>query len=91
MARQMMNHTAKTHSLHTVSYFAEMARNFAGFYWYAYFCSRYRKPDVYKRQTDVRTLQVELSYHTFPPIARRKSPRPSLSPPRIGQAARGIG
>ncbi len=44
MARQMMNHTAKTNSLHTVSYFAEMARYFAGFYWYAYFCSRYCKP-----------------------------------------------
>ncbi len=44
MARQMMNLTCKTHSLNTVSYFAEMARYFAGFYWYAYFCSRYRKP-----------------------------------------------
>ena len=44
LARQMMNLTSKTHSLNTVSYFAEMARYFAGFYWYAYFCSRYRKP-----------------------------------------------
>lgn len=44
MARQMMHNTAKTRSLNMVSYFAEMARYFAGFYWYAYFCSRYRKP-----------------------------------------------
>jgi hypothetical protein len=41
MARQMMHNT---HSRNTVSYFAWMARYFAGFYWYAYFCSRYRKP-----------------------------------------------
>ena len=44
MARQMMNSTAKTRSLNMVSYYAWMARYFAGFYWYAYFCSRYRKP-----------------------------------------------
>lgn len=34
MARQMMHNT---HSRNTVSYFAWMARYFAGFYWYAYF------------------------------------------------------
>lgn len=44
MNRQMMHNTAKTRSLNMVSYFAWMARYFAGFYWYAYFCSRYRKP-----------------------------------------------
>ena len=44
MARQMMHNTTKLHSQNMVSYFAEMARFFAGFYWYAYFCSRYRKP-----------------------------------------------
>ena len=43
MARQMMNTTSNIHSRNTVSYYAWMARYFAGFYWYAYFCSRYRK------------------------------------------------
>ena len=43
MARQMMHRNANR-SLNMVSYFAWMVRSFADFYWYAYFCSRYRKP-----------------------------------------------
>lgn len=44
MARKMMHENSKTRSLNMVSYFAGMARFFAGFYWYSYFCSRYRRP-----------------------------------------------
>lgn len=44
MNRQMMHSASKTHALNMVSYFAGLVRFFAGFYWYAYFCSRYRKP-----------------------------------------------
>ena len=44
MARQTMHNSADISRLNMVSYFAEMARFFAGFYWYAYFCSRYRQP-----------------------------------------------
>ena len=48
MARRMMNrnmlHNDKAQRRDMVSYFAGMVRFFAGFYWYSYFCSRYRRP-----------------------------------------------
>lgn len=44
MKCQMMNTHNKTLALNMVSYFAGLVRFFAGFYWYAYFCSRYRRP-----------------------------------------------
>lgn len=47
MARHMMGKNMirndKTQNRSGVSYYAGAAYNFVGFYWYAYFCNRYRK------------------------------------------------
>ena len=47
MARHMMHknmiHNDKAQIRNGVSYYAGAAYTFVGFYWYAYFCNRYRK------------------------------------------------